>query len=53
VLIATGGDPAIARDDLDSVLVLRDSQEANVPDNQRWQELLRDAEQLLAQLPSN
>ena len=53
VTLATGGDPASARDDLDSVLVLRDSPEANVPDNQRWQELLRDAEQLHSQLTSN
>jgi hypothetical protein len=53
VLIATGGDPARAREDLDAVLVLRDSPAANVPDNQRWQELLRDAEQLHAQLTSN
>jgi tetratricopeptide (TPR) repeat protein len=51
VLIATGGDPARAREDLDAVLALRDSPAANVPDNQRWQDLLRDAEQALSLLP--
>jgi tetratricopeptide (TPR) repeat protein len=50
LLIATGGNPSIARGDLDAVLTYRDSPEANVPDNQRWQELLRGAEQLLSQL---
>jgi hypothetical protein len=53
VLIATGGDRSMAREDLDFVLALRDSQEANVPDNANWQELLRDAEQLHGQLGSN
>jgi serine/threonine protein kinase len=53
VQIATGGDQGSAREDLDSVLALYDSEEANVPDNEPWRELLRDAEQLHAQLASN
>jgi tetratricopeptide (TPR) repeat protein/predicted Ser/Thr protein kinase len=53
LIIAVGGDTASLRNDLDSVLMQRDSPAANVPDNQRWQELLRDAEQLLSKLSSN
>jgi hypothetical protein len=53
VAIETGGDPTRAREDLDAVLANRESPAANVPDNQRWQELLRDAEQLLSRLPPN
>jgi tetratricopeptide (TPR) repeat protein len=50
VLITTGGDLTRAREDLDAVIGLRDSDEANVPDNQQWQEVLRDADHLLARL---
>jgi hypothetical protein len=51
VAIETGGDLTLARQDLDTVLANRESPAAKVPDNERWQELLRDAEQLLSQLP--
>ena len=53
VAIATGGDQASAREDLEWVLGLYDSEEANVPDNAPWRELLSDAEQLRAQITSN
>jgi tetratricopeptide (TPR) repeat protein len=52
ITLETGGDPARASQDLDEVLSNRTSPAANVPDNQRWQELLRTAEQLHSRLPS-